>query len=134
MKFTIESEQIKGKLGFGDILVSTNELHGYRPFELFISSLVGCSGTLLQNILVKKRLVYQKIDMEVSSVRNPEHANRIEQLTFIAYVQMENPFTSEQAEKIAHLVIKNCGMIQSIIETINITFEITTIPINGDRQ
>ncbi|WP_026583183.1 OsmC family protein [Bacillus sp. J33] len=134
MKFTIERDHIRGNLGFGEISVSPSEANGYRPFELFVSSLIGCSGTLLRNILFKKRISYQKLEIEVSSVRNPEKANRFEQLAFIAYVQTENAFTREQAEKIADLVIKNCGMIQSVIQTIDIKFTITAIPINENSQ
>jgi len=65
--------------------------------------------------------------VEVSAVRNPDHANRIEQLSFTAYVQSDEPLTPQLAEKIADLVIKNCGMIQSVISSIEIKFTIKYI-------
>ncbi|MFJ5622849.1 OsmC family protein [Peribacillus loiseleuriae] len=114
-------------------MVSNNEKIGYRPYELFVSSLIGCSGTLLGNILLKKRHPYQKIEMEVSSVRNPDHANRIEQISIIAYVQSEKPLAGQQADKIANLVVKNCGMIQSVITSIDITFTVKNLPLNGNE-
>ncbi|MCM3571250.1 OsmC family protein [Neobacillus mesonae] len=122
MKFIIDTEKINGELGYGELFVSPNEKYGYRPFELFVSSLAGCSGTLLRNILTKKRLSFQKIEMEADSVRNPEHANRIEKLTFTANVQSDEPVSPQQAEKIANLVVNNCGMIQSVIHSIEINF------------
>jgi putative redox protein len=124
MKFTIEDEKISGKLGFGEISISPNENNGYRPYELFISSLVGCSGTLLRNILTKKRIPFEKIDMEVVSNRNPDHANRIEHLAIKAYVISKEELSPLQAEKIAQLVVNNCGMIQSVIQSIDIVFTV----------
>jgi len=131
MKFMIETDQVKADFKYSEISISPNEVSGYRPFELFVSSLAGCSGTLLRTILSKKRISYQKLEMEVDSVRNPDEANRIEKLSFLAHVETESPFTPEQAAKIAELVIKNCGMIQSVIETINIKFEIQASSIKG---
>lgn len=133
MKFTIENEKIVGDLGFGSLSISPNDTMGYRPYELFVSSLIGCSGTILENILIKKRIEHKSIEMNVSSVRNPNHANRIEQLSITAYVQSEQPLSEQNALKIADLVVKNCGMIQSVIETIDLTFIVKTSVTNSDE-
>lgn len=132
MKFTIENEKIVGDLGFGSLPISPNDTIGYRPYELFVSSLIGCSGTLLGNILKKKRVEHKRIEMDVSSVRNPDQANRIEQLSITAYVQSDQPLSEQNALKIANLVVKNCGMIQSVIESIDVTFIVMTSTLNGD--
>ena len=132
MKFTIENEKIVGDLGFGSLPISPNDTIGYRPYELFVSSLIGCSGTLLGNILKKKRVKYKRIEMDVSSVRNPDHANRIEQLSITAYVQSDQSISEQHAMKIADLVVKNCGMIQSVIESIDLTFIVKTSTLNSD--
>ncbi|MDR6124838.1 putative redox protein [Bacillus sp. SLBN-46] len=131
MKYIVENDYIIGNLGFDPITISPSENKGYRPFELFVSSLVGCSGTILRNILTKRKYAFQKLEIEVSAVRNPDHANRIEQLSFTAYVQSDEPLTSQLEEKISDLVVKNCGMIQSVIQSIDITFTINSVPLNG---
>jgi len=132
MKFIIENEKISGDLGYGALPISPNERNGFRPFELFLSSLSGCSGNLLRIILTKKRVPYHSLEMEVDAVRNPYDSNRIEQLSFTAFVYTDEPLSSQQAEKIAHIVIKNCGMIQSVIHSIEITFKIQSVSPNGD--
>ncbi|WP_019413018.1 OsmC family protein [Paenisporosarcina sp. TG20] len=132
MKFTIENEKIVGDLGFGSLPISPNDTIGYRPYELFVSSLIGCSGTLLGNILKKKRVEHKRIELEVSSFRNPDQANRIEQLSITAYVQTDQSLSEQNAMKIADLVIKNCGMIQSVIASIDLTFIVKTTTFNGD--
>lgn len=132
MKFTIENERITGNLTYSEIQISPNEKHGFRPYELLVSSLVGCSGTLLETILQKKRQPYERIEVEVSSVRNPDQANRMEQISITAFVHGENNIAEEQAKKIADLVVKNCGMIQSVIQSIDINFTVKSISHNGD--
>jgi uncharacterized OsmC-like protein len=132
MKFTIKKDHIRGTLGFAEIAVSPNEAKGYRPFELFASSLAGCSGTLLETILIKRRHTFHRLEMEAYSVRNPRQANRIEQLSFIAHVYSQDTLKTQQADKIAQLVIKNCGMIQSVIQSIDISFSIKCLPLDGD--
>ncbi|WP_210365761.1 OsmC family protein [Bacillus sp. REN3] len=128
MKFTYYNDKIIGELEYGFLPVSPNSEMGYRPFELFVSSLVGCSSSLLANILKKKRIEYNRIDIKVSAVRNPDKANKIEQLAFSARVQSEEPFGEHQADKLAGLVIKNCGMIQSVLGSIDVRFQITFTP------
>ncbi|EWG12853.1 OsmC family protein [Cytobacillus firmus] len=125
MKFTINDKNITGELGYGKLPVSPNDKAGYRPMELFVSSLAGCSGTVLWNILQKKRLGVKKIEAEVSVSRNPEEANRINTLTILAEVHADQALSKVQAAKVAELTVKNCGMIQSVIGSIDISYEVT---------
>lgn len=128
MEFTYYNEKIMCQLEYGFLPVSPNSENGFRPFELFVSSLVGCSTTLLANILTKKRIHYTRIDVDISAIRNSNAANRIEQLSFLASVQSETLVDQVQAAKLASLVLNNCGMIQSVIGSIDITFKIEFVP------
>lgn len=128
MDFTYYNDKIIGQLEYGFLPVSPNSEMGYKPFELFVSSLVGCSTTLLANILLKKRIQYNRIDIDVCAIRNSEKANRIEQLTLLASVQSEEQIEQGQAQKLASLVQKNCGMIQSVIGSIDVRFQIVFTP------
>jgi putative redox protein len=128
MEFTYYNDKIIGQLEYGFLPVSPNSELGYRPFELFISSLIGCSTSLLANVLTKKRIDYKRIDVNVSAVRNPEEANRIEKLTFHVSVQTDQSDKAGQAQKLASLIMKNCGMIQSVIGSIDIRYKIEFTP------
>ncbi|KZE50844.1 OsmC family protein [Rossellomorea marisflavi] len=127
MKFTIHEDSVTTGTTFGDLSVSTNEEEGYRPFQLFISSLAGCSGTLLRTILTKKRMDVAHMEILADYVRNPEEANRIEEIHFTACVQTDHSLTEKQAERISQLVLTNCSMIQSVISSMEITFNIHLI-------
>ncbi|WP_226643620.1 OsmC family protein [Mesobacillus subterraneus] len=128
MEFTYYNEKLIGQLEYGFLPISPNTEMGYRPMELFVSSLTGCSTSVLANILEKKRIDYKRMDVIVSAIRNTEEANRIEQLTFNVAVQTDTEDKEKQAEKIAGLVLKNCGMIQSVIGSIDIHYQIEFTP------
>ncbi|MCM3574361.1 OsmC family protein [Mesobacillus subterraneus] len=128
MEFTYYNEKLIGQLEYGFLPISPNTEMGYRPMELFVSSLTGCSTSVLANILVKKRIDYKRIDIEVTAVRNAKEANRIERLTFNVAVQTDTEDKTSQADKIAGLVLKNCGMIQSVIGSIDIQYQIAFTP------
>ncbi|MGV2940068.1 OsmC family protein [Mesobacillus sp. LC4] len=128
MEFTYYNEKLIGQLEYGFLPISPNTEMGYRPMELFVSSLTGCSTSVLANILEKKRIDYKRMDVIVSAIRNTEEANRIEQLTFNVAVQTDTEDKQKQAEKIAGLVMKNCGMIQSVIGSIDIHYQIEFTP------
>ncbi|MCC3649026.1 MULTISPECIES: OsmC family protein [Cytobacillus] len=125
MKFIINNDNTTAELGYGKLPVSPNDQAGYRPLELFVSSLAGCSGTVLWNILQKKRLGVERIEAEVSVSRIPEEANRIKKLAISAEVHADQALSAEQAAKVAELTVKNCGMIQSVIGSIDISYEVT---------
>lgn len=127
MEFTYYNEKLIGQLEYGFLPISPNTEMGYRPMELFVSSLTGCSTSVLANILTKKRIDYKRIDVQVSATRNPEEANRIEKLIFNVSVQTDID-KADQAEKLAGLVLKNCGMIQSVIGSIDIGYQIEFTP------
>ncbi|MCM2605614.1 OsmC family protein [Rossellomorea marisflavi] len=127
MKYTINKDSVTTDTTFGNLSVSTNEEEGYRPFQLFIASLAGCSGTLLRTILTKKRMDITHIELEADYVRNHDKANRIEEIHFTALVQTANTLTEKQAERISQLVLTNCGMIQSVISSMEITFSIQLV-------
>jgi len=127
MNFTFKDGKVTTKTDFGILPISPNPEQGYRPFELLISSLIGCSTPTLANILGKRRISFQNINVSVSAVRNPEIANRVEQVSIKAEVESSQEMSRELAKKMADLVIKNCGMIQSVINSIDISYEIDFI-------
>jgi uncharacterized OsmC-like protein len=131
MKFTILENKVLGDLEFGTISISPQPENGFRPLELMLSSLSGCSGSLLRTLLQKKRINYSSLTIDASATRNPEKANRIEKITLKASVTAENGLNVEQGKKLAELVISNCGMIQSVINSIEIEFIIHFNAQNG---
>src|SRR5690625_3307919 len=109
---------------YGDLQVSGQGEHGYRPYELMVSSIVGCSGLTFRKILEKMKLSFTDIHITVDIVRNPDIANRIENM-HLAYTVISTNATEEKLKKALELTNKNCGMIQSVKDSITITESIS---------
>src|SRR5690625_2874067 len=84
MKFTVTDEHIQGHLPFGDLHISRDEKEGYRPFQLMIASLAGCSGFVFRRMLAKQRVEYEEMTIEADVKRSGDEIDRIEKvkLTF----------------------------------------------------
>ncbi|WP_342472006.1 OsmC family protein [Metasolibacillus sp. FSL H7-0170] len=132
MKFSFENDCLVGYLKFGNLYASPNSLKGYKPYELMLTSLVTCSGALLVKLLQKKRIAFTDVSFIAEGNRDPDIANRIESIKITAYITFENVIAKEQLEKIEQLVIKNCGMLQTIIDSVNVTYSIQTKPAYGE--
>lgn len=109
----------------GRLDVAGDENHGFRPFQLLVSSVAVCSGGVLRQILEKKRLSYEDIQIKAEVERNPEVADRIEKI-HLHFIVKGLEIEENQMEKIMVLTRKNCSMVQSVIGSIEVeeTFEI----------
>ena len=117
--FTIDLE-------YGSLRVAGDESHGFRPFQLMTASVAACSGGVLRNILKKQRITLDNIRIEAKVTRNEKNANRIERI-HLHFVLAGEKLSQEKMERAIALTHKNCPMVQSVIETIEVTetFEIT---------
>ncbi|MCF3943682.1 OsmC family protein [Oceanobacillus alkalisoli] len=123
MKFKMNEQGFESSFEFGELKVSGQSQYGYRPFQLMISSIVGCSGGVLRNILEKMRLSYDDITIEAEATRNEEKANRIEKI-HLTYTIIGEDIPQKKAEKAIQLTRKNCAMLQSVVDSIAVTEEV----------
>jgi putative redox protein len=109
----------------GRLNVAGDENHGFRPFQLLVSSVAVCSGGVLRKILEKKRLSYEDIQIKAEVERNPEVADRVEKI-HLHFIVKGLEIEENQMEKIMELTRKNCSMVQSVIGSIEVeeTFEL----------
>ena len=75
-------------------------------------------------LLQKKRFSYDAVSSTAEASQNPKMANRIEVVTIHAYVKFHQEINAEQLVKLEELVIKNCSMIQTIIEAVDNQFKV----------
>ncbi|MDZ5472276.1 OsmC family protein [Bacillus sp. 31A1R] len=110
---------------YGTLMVSPDPLKGYKPVELLVSSIVGCSSAILQKVLEKKRIAVKGMTVKVSVERNLEEANRVTKI-HLHFVIAGEDISEEQMEKSLEVTLKNCGIIQSVKNGIDIneSFEI----------
>jgi len=123
--FSMKENGFSTELGYGELKISAQEEAGYRPYALLVSSIVGCSGGVLRKVLERMRVPFEDIKISANVSRNEEVANRIEEIQLFFTIYGEN-IESTKVHKALKLTRKNCGMIQSVQDSIKITedFEI----------
>jgi putative redox protein len=114
MKFTLtESGAFQSDFEFGELSISGNSAIGYRPYQLFVSSIVGCSGSVFRTVLNKKRISYEDIEIEAFVERDEGRVNKISKVSLHFIVKGKN-LNQEQLQKALIVSTKNCPIIQSV--------------------
>ncbi|WP_422122655.1 OsmC family protein [Planococcus sp. X10-3] len=125
MKFSMTEHGFTGDLPFGELAVSTNEEHGFRPYQLLVASLAVCSAGVIRKVLEKKRMPADDIQVEVKEViRIDEEAGRIAKvhLHFI----IKGDIDDSKMDRVIELTRKNCSMVRSVEDSIEVveTYEL----------
>ncbi|OLO25166.1 osmotically inducible protein C [Alkalihalophilus pseudofirmus] len=125
MEFTMKENGFKADFEYGTLHVSGNEEFGFRPYQLLVSSVAVCSGGVLRKVLAKKRLEYKDIKVSAEVTRNPEGAQEIQKI-HMHFTIIGSNLSEEKIEKSLVVTKKNCSMVQSVKDSIEITesFEI----------
>src|SRR5690625_6263973 len=94
MKFYLKENGMRTELNYGELDISGNEDHGYRPFQLMVASIVGCSSSVFRKILEKQRIQVEDLLVTEEVDRNTKEANRIEKLSlhYTINVHQLNPY------------------------------------------
>ncbi len=113
-------------LEFGELQVAGDEQYGFRPYQLLVSSIAVCSGGVLRTILKKRRMDVEDITIQTDVTRNEKEANRIEKI-HIHYVIKGKDLAETKIEQSIELARKNCPMVQSVKDSIEVTetFEVS---------
>ncbi len=125
MKFTMTENGFSGDLPYGTLNVSTNEEHGFRPYQLMVASLAICSAGVLRKVLEKKRTPAEDIQVEVKEiVRIDEEAGRLAKvhLHFI----IKGDINESKMDLNLELTRKNCSMVRSVEDSMEVveTYEL----------
>ncbi|MBU5468173.1 OsmC family protein [Virgibacillus sp. MSJ-26] len=120
---------MRTELGYGELNVSGDEEHGFRPFQLMVSSIVGCSSGVFRKILEKQRVTIEDLQVQVKVERNQDEANRIEKMT-INYIIKGRHLDQDKLYKSLNIARKNCAMVQTVENSIDIEETIETIELS----
>ncbi|MGE7717433.1 OsmC family protein [Priestia megaterium] len=126
MEFNMKKEAgFTTNLSYGELHIAGDEEYGFRPYQLMVSSIAVCSGGVLRKILEKKRITFSDLRIQAGVTRNDEKAGRIEKI-HLHYIITGEELPLDKIEKSIELARKNCSMLQSVIDSIEVTetFEI----------
>lgn len=125
MKFSMTEHGFSGDLPFGELSVSTNEEHGFRPYQLLVASLAVCSAGIIRKVLEKQRMPADDIQAEVKEiVRIDEQAGRVSKVHLHFLIKGE--IDEAKMPRVMELTRKNCSMVRSVENSIEVveTYEI----------
>lgn len=126
MKFNFKENTVKTNVNYGELTISTDDMYGFRPFQLMVASIVSCSGSVFKKILKKQRIEIEDLTIHAEVERNPEDANRIEKMNIVFHIKGSN-LNLGKLNKNLEIARKNCAMIRSVEDSIKIeeTIEIS---------
>lgn len=119
MKFQFKDDKLTAFLGYGELPLSANDDEGYRPFQLLVSSIVGCSTIVYERILQKQKIDYEIVEINADVERNEAVANRIEKIVITYKIKGES-LNQEKLEKNMKVASENCPMVRSVDKNIDV--------------
>ncbi|MFD2925071.1 OsmC family protein [Halobacillus naozhouensis] len=119
MEFYIKGEGIRTSFDYGELDISGDEMNGFRPFQLMVASIAGCSLSVYRKILDKQRIDYEDITVQANVERNTEEANRIERVS-LRFVVKGYHLNQDKLLKNLEISRNNCSMVQSVKDSIEV--------------
>ncbi|SEQ49664.1 OsmC family protein [Piscibacillus halophilus] len=119
MKFHVTQDEIKTETNFGPLDISPNEDEGFRPFQLMVASLAGCSASVFRKILNKQKVEFDEMTIDADVERTGDDVNKIEKVTLTFKVKGQD-LNRSKLEKSLQIASKNCSMVQSVIGSIEV--------------
>ncbi|RPF50570.1 OsmC family protein [Aquisalibacillus elongatus] len=126
MKFQVTQDEIQTEVGYGTLNISPNEEEGYRPFQLMVASLAGCSASVYRKILNKQKVEFEEMTIDAEVERTGDDVNKIEKVTLNFKVKGQN-LNQKKLEKGLQIASKNCSMVQSVIGSIEVVENVEII-------
>lgn len=120
MEFFMQENGFSTTTEFGTLQISSEDTFGFRPYQLFVASMAVCSGEVLRKIMEKRRQSVKDIHIKADVTKSGVGANEIQKIHLHFVVEADN-VTEEQMEKNMRLTRKNCSMVQSVKDSVEIT-------------
>ncbi|MFD1360738.1 OsmC family protein [Lentibacillus salinarum] len=129
MHFYGKEEGIRIDLDYGQLDISGDEAFGFRPFQLMIASIAGCSASVFRKILKKQRIDIEDLQVTADVERNSDVANRIEKIS-LHFIIKGYHLDDDKLYKNLEVARKNCSMVRSVEDSITIEESLETIELS----
>jgi len=127
MKFTWKNDYMEtDSFDYGTLKISPDDSKGFRPFQLLVTSIASCSGSVFHKILTKQRTIYDDLSIEAEVERNEAEANRVEKIT-LHYTIVGKNLNEDKLKRNLEISRKHCSMIQSVKDSIIVEEYVTVV-------
>ena len=126
--FTMTEYGFQTGFDYGQLKISGDEHQGFRPYQLMTTSIACCSGGVLRKILRKQRVKIDDLQIRAEVTRRDADTRRMEKI-HLHFVISGRDLEPKKIQKAVDLGYKNCSMVQSVKDSIDITesFEIVSV-------
>ncbi|ASF38379.1 Uncharacterized OsmC-related protein [Halobacillus alkaliphilus] len=119
MDFYLKENGVRTSFDYGQLNISGDEAFGFRPYQLMVASIAGCSIGVFRKILDKQRIEFEDIKVTADVTRNSEMANRIEKI-HLHYAVKGYRLNQDKLLKNLDISRNNCSMVQSVQNSIEV--------------
>lgn len=119
MEFKMSENGMDVDLEYATLHISGKSEFGFRPFQLLVASISSCSAMVFRKILEKQRITIDDLRVKANVTRNPDKVNRIEKIE-LHFIVIGKNLNENKLIKNLHLARKNCAMVRSVEDSINI--------------
>ena len=119
MDFYLTENGVRTSFDYEQLNISGDETLGFRPYQLMVASIAGCSIGVFRKILDKQRVDYEDIKVTAEVERNPDEANRIEKVQ-LHFVIKGYHLNQDKLLKNLDVSRNNCSMVQSVKNSIKV--------------
>ncbi|RKD71068.1 putative OsmC-like protein [Sinobaca qinghaiensis] len=119
VNFSMTEHGFITETNYGTLHISSDEEHGFRPYQLMTASLAVCSGGVLKKIMKKQRMDVQDIEIRTNVERSGTEADEITKVS-IHFVIDSHDKNDKKMLKNMELTRKYCSMVQSVKDSIQV--------------
>ena len=120
MEYVLGDQGFSIQLEYDELHISGDSKTGFRPYQLLVSSIAGCSGLVLKKILDKQRINVDDIRIRADVTRAEGGANEVRKIHLVYHIKGKE-LNAAKIEKALALSRKYCPMIQSVAGSIEVT-------------
>ncbi|WP_232700054.1 OsmC family protein [Brevibacillus daliensis] len=124
MEFTRLHNTLQTIMPFGKLTISRNREEGYKPIDLLVASIAGCSQIVFTRILEKKRISFTTLRLQVDFEQSSGGSNPLTKVSLAYELSGEN-LDQDKLEKALRLVPSNCTIMQSLNPSIEVIETVT---------
>ncbi|QOS99915.1 OsmC family protein [Brevibacterium sp. JNUCC-42] len=119
MHFNQINQTLQTTFPFGTLTISSNSHEGFKPIDLLVSAIAGCSQIVFTRILEKQRIQYNSLTLQIDAVQSEGGANPLTKVSLL-YTITGSDLVLEKLEKALRLVPSNCTIMQSLHPNIEV--------------
>lgn len=123
--FGLYENGVDTQSAFGTLNVSGQDEHGFRPFFLLSSAVVGCATGVLRRELAARGVDYDDIEVVVDVTRNPEILNRIERIELEFRIAADADAPRERFVEAMDAALRGSSMVESVKGAIRVDGRVT---------